>query len=261
MDYCTLGEVKSELNLLDDKNDSILQAMIEQAKVFIDDYCNRAFDTATSTIRYFDGVGTILFIDDLVSVDAAKTGTATATTALHLIDTTKSQFVAADVGRPIYNSTDKTAAIITVYNSTSDVTLDTDIMTSGEGYIIGGFRLDEDGDGVYESTVATTDYILYPLNKSPKTFIKISPNSSYGGFAAGVKKGVQITGTWGYSTILHKTVGRAALIQVCRWFKRKDSAYATEVGTSELGTIAIGRGLDPDIALILEKGHLVKRDL
>src|SRR3990167_7339918 len=26
--------------------------------------------------------------------------------------------------------------------------------------------LDEDGDGTYEATMATTDYILYPLNKS-----------------------------------------------------------------------------------------------
>jgi len=65
-----------------------------------------------------------------------KSGTATATTANHLIDTTKSQFVAGDVGKTVYNSTDKTTAKVTAYNSESDLTLDTDIMASGESYYL-----------------------------------------------------------------------------------------------------------------------------
>lgn len=64
----------------------------------------------------------------------SKVGTATATTASHLIDTTLSPFTAADVGRWVYNSTDYTYAKVTVYNSASDLTLDTDIMVNGEGY-------------------------------------------------------------------------------------------------------------------------------
>lgn len=65
-----------------------------------------------------------------------RSGEATATTANHLIDTTNAQFVAGDVGKTVYNSTDKTEAKVTVYNSTSDLTLDTDIMVSGESYYI-----------------------------------------------------------------------------------------------------------------------------
>ena len=61
-----------------------------------------------------------------------------------------------------------------------------------------GLKTDEDGDATYENTFATTDYILYDLNKYPKTYIEISNNSNYGGFASGVKKGVQIAGVWGY---------------------------------------------------------------
>ena len=59
-------------------------------------------------------------------------------------------------------------------------------------------KTDEDGDATYENTFATTDYILYDLNKYPKTYIEISNNSNYGGFASGVKKGVQIVGVFGY---------------------------------------------------------------
>jgi len=66
----------------------------------------------------------------------AKSGTATATSISHLIDTTKSQFVGSDVGKSIYNTTDKTTAKITAYNSTSDVTLDTNIMAEDESYEI-----------------------------------------------------------------------------------------------------------------------------
>jgi hypothetical protein len=61
-----------------------------------------------------------------------------------------------------------------------------------------GLKTDEDGDATYENTLATTDYILYPLNKYPKYKIELSNDSNYGSFASGVKQGVQIAGVWGY---------------------------------------------------------------
>ena len=60
------------------------------------------------------------------------------------------------------------------------------------------FKLDFDGDGTFEETLETTDYILYPLNSFPKTRIKINPTGSYAHFARGVIKGVEIDGKWGY---------------------------------------------------------------
>lgn len=61
-----------------------------------------------------------------------------------------------------------------------------------------GLKTDEDGDATYENTLATTDYLLYPLNKYPKTYIEISNDSDYGSFGGGVKNSVKITGLWGY---------------------------------------------------------------
>ena len=67
-----------------------------------------------------------------------------------------------------------------------------------------GLKTDEDGDGTFENTFATTDYILYgagledSLNTYPKTRLEISYDSDYGSFASGVKKGVEIAGIWGY---------------------------------------------------------------
>lgn len=186
--YCTLEEVKRELGIDDNLKDDILQRDIAQAKQFIDDFCDRRFDTESAT-KYYDG-DTMLFIDDLLTVTTLKT--------------------------------------------------------------------DEDGDGTYENTFAATDYILYPRNEYPKTYIKINPNGSYGGFAAGILNGVEIAGTWGYATTVPQPVRRAAIIQVCRWFKRKDSAYQDVVGSADTGTVTVYKGLDPDIELILDSGHYKK---
>ena len=101
-----------------------------------------------------------------------RTGTATATTANHLIDTTKSQFVAGDVGKVIYNTADESEATITVYNSTSDVTLSADIMASGESYEMydaGGADIrDLDVSGI--SDLIRVEEIEYPVHKHPKEF-------------------------------------------------------------------------------------------
>ena len=67
------------------------------------------------------------------------------------------------------------------------------------------FKLDEDGDATYEATLATTDYILYPLNGYPKIYAKVSNDSDYGGFASGIRKGVEIAGTFGYGDGLSAT--------------------------------------------------------
>jgi len=66
-------------------------------------------------------------------------------------------------------------------------------------------KLDEDGDGTYEKTMATTDYHLIPYNEVVKQWIEINANGAYGAFAGGVKKGVEIAGTFGYGNGLSLT--------------------------------------------------------
>lgn len=60
-------------------------------------------------------------------------------------------------------------------------------------------KLDEDANASFEATLTTSDYVLYPLNNYPKTYMEIADTSNYGSFAYGVKKGVEIVGTWGYA--------------------------------------------------------------
>ena len=59
-------------------------------------------------------------------------------------------------------------------------------------------KLDEDANASFEATLTTSDYVLFPLNEYPKSYMEVADTSDYGTFAYGVKKGVEITGEWGY---------------------------------------------------------------
>ncbi len=59
-------------------------------------------------------------------------------------------------------------------------------------------KLDEDANASFEATLTTSDYVLFPLNDYPKTYIEITEYGNYGTFANSVKKGVEIVGEWGY---------------------------------------------------------------
>jgi len=100
-----------------------------------------------------------------------RTGTASSTSTSHLVDATNAQFLSTDVGKIVYNSTDKTRAVITAYTSTSDVTLSRDIMASGENYNL----YNEGCINEFQINLSdVTDYIKvdrieYPLG-SPRNF-------------------------------------------------------------------------------------------
>lgn len=129
--YADLTTLRSEswINITKTDEDTRLRTQLEQVSRFIDDLTGRFFYCWEGAM-YFNGAGTTIYPEDILSVTT--------------------------------------------------------------------FKLDEDGDGTYEETIATTDYVLYPLNDTPKTWAEISSNSEYGGFASGIKKGVEINGVFGY---------------------------------------------------------------
>jgi hypothetical protein len=59
-------------------------------------------------------------------------------------------------------------------------------------------KLDLNNDGVYEVTMAETDYHSWPYNELPWESLIIRSNGSYGSFASGVVRGVEIIGVWGH---------------------------------------------------------------
>jgi len=72
---------------------------------------------------------------------AFLSGTATATSAGKLVDS-GADFSEAAIGDLVRNTTDGTTALVTALTSATQLTLDTDIFTSGEGYQVGAQLFD-----------------------------------------------------------------------------------------------------------------------
>lgn len=71
--YATLVEIKARLGIADTNDDTTLEACIEAASRYIDNYCNRVFYATTAT-RYFTAIGDDLCLpDDVLSVTTLKT--------------------------------------------------------------------------------------------------------------------------------------------------------------------------------------------
>ena len=112
-------------------------------------------------------------------------------------------------------------------------------------------KTDADGDGVFETTWATTDYLLYPLNSTPKTRIETSGYGKYS-FPLGVKRAVQIVGSFGYSAISSapKPIREACEIQSIRLYKRRDAPFGIIAGGEMAQSMTIP-DLDPDVKMLL----------
>jgi len=135
---------------------------------------------------------------------------------------------------------------------------------SGEIFIddilsVSSLKTDDNADRTYETTWQTTDYDLLPVNAAlngvPYTMISITPNGSYG-FPSGVKKGVQLVGSFGYCTTTSSgkatIIKEACLLQSERIYKRKDSPMGV-AGVTALGVQTLKvPGLDPDVQMMLD---------
>lgn len=107
---------------------------------------------------------------------------------------------------------------------------------------------DDDGDRTYETTWASTDYDLEPYNAAdhgfPYTSIQTTPAGRYA--FPSTRKGVAITGTWGWPSVPY-AIAEACVLQSVRLFKRKDAPYGL-AGSAELGqqTFVPGK-VDPQV--------------
>src|SRR3990167_7143759 len=109
-----------EAKLQDSTNTNFSTAELD---TFISDACREAG-------RYVPHIVQVSFTLE------SRFGTASSTSSGNLVDATESQFVSGDVGKVLYNTTDKTWAVIKTYTSATTVALSKDIMASGESYEI-----------------------------------------------------------------------------------------------------------------------------
>lgn len=134
-----------------------------------------------------------------------------------------------------------------------------DLLVTDDLLTLTTLQTDPTGDRSYSETWAATDYDLEPVNAAldgfPYQTITLTPTSTRY-FPVGVKKGVKIAGSFGFSTAAPEAVIQACLIQSARVARRKDAIYGSS-GNSAMGQINIqigkqdGSSLDPDVRLML----------
>lgn len=112
---------------------------------------------------------------------------------------------------------------------------------------------DQDGDRTYEETwTVTTDYDLLPYNASadgkPYTRIEASPLGRYG--FPRWRKGVKLTGTFGYASTAPKPVKRACVLKAQQLVMRKDMPFGV-MSASAVGTLSLQVPTDSDIEALL----------
>lgn len=133
--------------------------------------------------------------DDFKNRNLANVGTADTAdnTKIDLILQEVTRWIDEYVGRTFRTYT---ATLYFTANSGDLLLLDRDLIS------ITSIKTDEDGDRTWERTWATTDYDLEPYNattdEKPYTAIRITPQGNLA-FPAGMRKGVEIAGKWGFN--------------------------------------------------------------
>ena len=116
--------------------------VINQIESVLQDSSNAKWSAAELNLLLDDAITEVseavpYVMRDVYQIES-RTGIASSTLANNLVDATESQFVSAafDKGKVVYNTTDKTWAVIEGFTSATTVALSADIMASGEHYEI-----------------------------------------------------------------------------------------------------------------------------
>jgi hypothetical protein len=108
-------------------------------------------------------------------------------------------------------------------------------------------------DRTYSDTLSSgTDYELLPdnanLNGRPWQQLAIVPRASKTFIP--IRRGIRVTGTFGYSATVPPGVKQACLLISAALFRRKDAPFGT-AGGGEVGTTIAINGLDPQARNLL----------
>jgi len=116
-------------------------------------------------------------------------------------------------------------------------------------------KTDNDNDRTYESIWTTNDYDLLPYNATldgePYRWLEVTPNGDYS-FPVGVRKGVEISGKFGWSSA-PGPIEEACLLASHRLMARRNSPYGVS-GAAAMGNLTLTvekMKSDPDIMELL----------
>lgn len=116
----------------------------------------------------------------------------------------------------------------------------------------GGGRASSD----YTAWTQDTDFYIMPYNYSaldvPIQALVIDNDSGSKGTWGTVRKGIKITGVFGYSSYPPADIQQAAKITAMRWFMRAKQSWQDTSVNAAMGEMLYTQSLDPDVKEILK---------
>lgn len=101
-------------------------------------------------------------------------------------------------------------------------------------------------------TLATTDYITKPRNKTPYYAIKmISSSSNVWSYSQSPDTAIKVSGKWGWSQTPPNDIEHACVRLAGYYYRQKDAQVYDVTATPELGQITTPQGLPADVRIIL----------
>lgn len=111
------------------------------------------------------------------------------------------------------------------------------------------------GSGGSYTTWSVNDFYMWPDNALQKgmPYMKIIIDQQNGTKSQwyGFRRGVKITGKFGFATTIPSEIAKATTIQAVRYFKRIQQAFADTGAITELGQLTYVKDLDPEVRNIL----------
>lgn len=111
---------------------------------------------------------------------------------------------------------------------------------------VASLEIDSAGDRTYATSWDAADYDLEPLSGPPYASVWTVGSRAFPLH----RRGVRITGTWGYSETIPAAVREATLLQASRLYKRKDAPFGV-AGSVEHGQLQTITSIDPDVKQLL----------
>ena len=125
-----------------------------------------------------------------------------------------------------------------------------DVLTVDDLLSVTTLKTDMDGDRTYEDTWTTSDYDLMPFNATldsvPYQSLEITPNGDYS-FPT-IAKGVELKGSFGYSSTTPAPIEEACLLGASRLIQRKKTPLGVSAAAAvgELSVVVTKLKADPD---------------
>jgi hypothetical protein len=109
-----------------------------------------------------------------------------------------------------------------------------------------------DADASSPITIASTEYITHPRNRTPYHAIELLGSSSNSWtYSTDPEKGIEVTGRWAWSTTAPDDIVQACTRLAAYFYRQKDAGVFDTTAIPDAGIIQVPQGIPRDVQLIL----------